>query len=118
VHQVRDKIVKTGNIFKRIIEVFRETMVAVKKKDYYLFYAFVCSLRHPVCNVHVSYCHLWPATLYNIFFQRYLINGTFLEKTFWNIKCVFQIISSNLCEIFLILRRTERYMMKYTMEIE
>ena len=25
------------------------------------------SLRHPACNAHAPYCHLWPAELYNIF---------------------------------------------------
>ena len=26
----------------------------------------VCSLTYPACNVHVPYCYLWPAPLYDI----------------------------------------------------
>ena len=39
----------------------------------------ICSLRNPACNAHVPYCHLWPASLHNIF-PHYLINGTIFEK--------------------------------------
>ena len=39
----------------------------------------ICSLSYPACNAHASYCHLWPAPLYNIF-PHYLINGTIFEK--------------------------------------
>jgi hypothetical protein len=39
----------------------------------------VCSLRHPACNAHAPYCHLWSTALYNIF-PRFLINGTIFEK--------------------------------------
>jgi len=27
----------------------------------------VCSLRYQICNGHAPYCHLWSASLYNIF---------------------------------------------------
>jgi len=30
--------------------------------------------------LHVPYCHLWPAPLYNIFSTHYLIKGTIFEK--------------------------------------
>jgi hypothetical protein len=39
----------------------------------------MCSLRHPECNAHVPYCHLWPARIYNTF-PHYLTNGTIFEK--------------------------------------
>jgi len=34
----------------------------------------LCRLRHPACNAHAPYCHLWPVRLYNIS-PHYLING-------------------------------------------
>ena len=71
----------------------------------------VCSLSYPACNAHAPYCHLWPAPLYNIF-PRYLINNTIFGKSLLNIKCVFRFSLQLLSEIFLILRRTERYMIK------
>jgi len=39
----------------------------------------ICSHRYPAYNAHASYCHLWPAPLYNIF-PHFLINGTIFEK--------------------------------------
>jgi len=41
----------------------------------------VCSLGHPACNVHVPYCYLSLAPLYNIS-PPYLINGKILEKSY------------------------------------
>jgi hypothetical protein len=67
----------------------------------------VCGLTYPTCNVHEPYCHLWPAQLYNIF-PHHLINGT-IKKKLLNTKCVFW-FSLHLSETFLILRRTEWYM--------
>jgi len=68
----------------------------------------VCSFRYPVCNVHGPYRHLWPTRLYNIF-PHCLINAKILEKK----------IDHKLCidfpynfETFLILRRTERDIIK------
>jgi len=49
----------------------------------------VCSLGYLACNVHVPYCHLWPAPLYNIS-PHYLINDmNFFLKKLLNTKCVF-----------------------------
>jgi len=39
-----------------------------KKAKSPAYYECVCSLRYPACNVHPSYCHLWPVQL-SIFFQ-------------------------------------------------
>ena len=69
----------------------------------------VCSLSYPACNTHAPYCHLWPVRLYYIF-PRFLINGTILEKKYYNIKCVFWFSLHCLFEIFLIPRRSERDM--------
>jgi len=67
-------------------------------------------MRYPACNAHAPYCHLWPAPLYNIF-PHYLIHDTiFGGKKLPNIKCF--IVSTNLSETFLILRRDERHMIK------
>ena len=48
----------------------------------------VCSLRYPAHNVHVPYCHLWPAWLYKIF-QNYLINGWIFGRKKFNEHNVF-----------------------------
>ena len=72
----------------------------------------VCSLSYRACNAHAPYCHLWPAPLYNVF-PHYLTNGTILEKNkLLNIKCVFWFFLQLLSEIFLILRRTLRDVIK------
>jgi hypothetical protein len=65
------------------------TTVTVEKKcvTYSECVFCVCSLRHPTCNAHAPYCHLWPARHYSIF-PHYLINGTiFREKKLLNTKC-------------------------------
>jgi len=37
------------------------------KRNYFIFWVCICSLRYPAHNAHAPYCHLWPASLYNIF---------------------------------------------------
>jgi len=49
----------------------RATLVAAKKQ-YYIFWVCVCSLRCPACSAHAPYCYLWCVWLYNISFN-YLI---------------------------------------------
>ena len=71
----------------------------------------VCSVRYPACNAHKPYCHLCPLPLYNIF-SHYLINGKIFEKLYWIHKSVFWFPLQHLSETFLILRRTERDMIK------
>jgi hypothetical protein len=80
-----------------------------KSNEYCIFW--VCSLRYPACNAHAPYCHLWPAQLYNIF-PHYLINVTILKKMSLNTNCVFWFSLQLLSETFLILRRTERDVIK------
>ena len=41
----------------------------------------VCSVRYPALNAHALYCHLWPASRYNIF-PHYLINGAIFERVY------------------------------------
>jgi len=68
----------------------------------------VCSHRYPACNVHASYCHLWPVRLY-IIFPHYVINGKIFETKILDLKCVFFLFSLQLLsETFLILRRTDQ----------
>ena len=56
-------------------------------------------------------CHLCPASLYELF-PHFHINGTFYGKKSLKLKCVFWFSLHFLSEIFLILRRTERDMIK------
>jgi hypothetical protein len=63
-----------------------------------------------LCACAVLYCNLWPAPLYNIF-PHYLIKARFSEKVIEHKMCVL-IFSTNLSEIFFILRRIERDIIK------
>ena len=76
-----------------------------------IFWEFICILTYPAFNVDAPYCHLRPDQLYNIF-PHYLINGTIFGKKLFNIKCVFWFSLKRLFEKFLIVRRTERVMIK------
>jgi len=96
---------KTGNLGLRInvtMSRIRATIVAVEKNEYYTFWACVCSLSYPTCNVHSPYYNSqqWPVWLCHVF-PSYLISGTVLRFSL-------QIFS----EIFLILGRTELHMIK------
>jgi len=72
----------------------------------------VRSLRYPACNSHAPYCHLWPAPLYNISLH-YLTKGNKLrKKKVTEHKMCVLIFSTNLSEIFLMLRRTKTDMIK------
>jgi hypothetical protein len=84
-----------------------------KSNKYYIFWVRVCSLRYSARNAQAPYCHLWPAPLYKIF-PHYPINGTIFgkKKKLLNMKCVFRFSLQILSEIFFILRRTERDMIK------
>jgi len=74
---------------------------------------YVCSISYPACNAHAPYCHLWLAPLYSIF-PHYLLNGKILgkKKTLLETKCVFWFHLQTLSTKFLILRRTERDVIK------
>ena len=72
---------------------------------------YVCSLSYPAFNAHATYCYLWSVRLYNSVLQ-YLLNGTIFGKKSLNTKCVFWFPLQLLSEAFLILRRTERDMIK------
>jgi hypothetical protein len=89
----------------------RNAIDAVEKATSINYSECVFSLRYPAWNAHAPYCHLWPAPLYNIF-PYYLINGTIFGGESLNTKCVFWLPLQVLPEIFLILRRNERDMIK------
>jgi hypothetical protein len=60
------------------------------------------------CACAVIYCHLWPLQLYHIF-PHYLTNGTIFGEKVVETKQLCVLISpTNLSEIFLIPRKTER----------
>ena len=83
-----------------------------KSNKFYIFRECVCSLRYPAYNAHVPYILVWSARLYNIF-PHYLINGMIFEKgKLLKMKCFFLFTLQLLSETLLILRRTERDMIK------
>ena len=81
-----------------------------KNNNYYIFRVSVCSHRYPACNAHAPCCYLWSVQLYKLF-PHYLIKRTIFGRRLLNVKCVL-IFSTNISEIFLILRRNERDMIK------
>ena len=69
-----------------------------------------CSLSYPAATEH-AHRHLRSARLYKIFL-RYVINGKIFEKKVLKQKTSVMIFSTTLSQIFLILRRNERDMIK------
>ena len=49
-----------------------------KSSKSYTYWVCVCNFRYPACNAHVSYYHLWPARLHNIF-PRYIFFSSSLN---------------------------------------
>jgi hypothetical protein len=66
---------------------------------------------YPVYTVLAPYCHLWPVWLYCSFPN--LVNGTIFEKKVIVHKMRIFIFATFFSEAFLILRRTERNMIKH-----
>jgi len=71
-------------------------------------------IQHAVRMRHIVICGLTRST---IFFPHYLINGTIFGKKLLNTKCVFWFSVQLLFEIFLILRTTERDMIKSSQSV-
>jgi len=83
-----------------------------KSNKYNVFWVCIFSPKYPARNAHAPYCHLWPAPLYT-FSPHYLINGTTLKKCILpNTKCVFWCSLQLVSEIFPIIRKTERDVIK------
>jgi len=68
-----------------------------------------CSLSYQTCNGHAPYFHLRPVWFYRIFFSTLSHKRHNFRKMLLNIKCVFWFSLPLLSETFLIVRRTERY---------
>jgi hypothetical protein len=86
------------------------SIVAVEKQ-WVLHYLGVCiySLRYQTRNAYVSYCHLWPVPLYNIF-PHYLINSTILEKKVTEHKvCVSSFSTTHVWNTFHSKKKQARY---------
>ena len=109
------QINKTDNVCVSVtLRCVHVTTAAVAKQ--YLLHILsvcVCSLRCPACREHAPYRHLWSFRLCYIF-PHYLINNMNFGKKLLNTKCVFWFSLQLSSETFLILTRTERYMIKYT----
>jgi hypothetical protein len=67
--------------------VFVPSLLQWKCNNYNTIWVCICSPRYATCNVHLLYCHLWSAPLYNIF-PHYLINGTILKEVIEHEMCV------------------------------
>jgi len=66
----------------------RATIVAVEKRNLFIFWVWLCSPSFPTCRAHAPYCQMWPAPLCSTFLY-YLINGTIFEIKPLNTNCVF-----------------------------
>ena len=90
--------------------MFEEPLLQWKSNNnyYYIFWVCVCCIRYPACNTHASYCHLWPVWLFStLTHERH--SG---KKTLFNEKRVLRFSLQLQSEMFLILRRIERDMIK------
>jgi hypothetical protein len=86
----------------------RATVAAVEN-NYYIFRVCVCSLRYTACNTH----SLYYIVISDFIFPHYLINDTIFEKKkLLKIKCVLISSKNIFSETFLILRKTERDIIK------
>jgi hypothetical protein len=88
------------------------TTVAVEKQSVlHNLNVCICSLSYAARNALAPNCHLWPDPPYNIF-SHYIINGTTIKKKLLNTKRVFRFSLEILPEIFLILKRNGRDIIK------
>jgi len=74
----------------------------------------MCRLSDTPCNWHAPCCRLWLAPPYNTFSTRSLKRHDF-QKKLLGTKCVFWLPLQRLSDIFHILRRTERDIIKFTL---
>jgi hypothetical protein len=84
-----------------------------KSNKHYIFCVCVWSLMHPAYNAHVSYCHLWPACLYNIF-PLYLIKSTIFEVSVRKL-CHLILSTNSVCNISHSKKKWARYDQKCTL---
>jgi len=89
-----------------------------ESNKFYLYWVCICRLRYPACNAHASYCHLWSGRLYTVYniFSTLSHRRRNFRRTLLDIKMCAWIFLQLLSEIFLILRRTERNMIRNVYE--
>ena len=87
-----------------------QLLLQLKSSNHCILQVCTCSLRYPPCNVHAPYCHLRPTRFYHIFLTC-LIKGKIFKKNI-EYKTRVLIFSKTLSETFLVLRRSERYVIK------
>jgi hypothetical protein len=109
---LRIKEDKTGNV--RITwhrGAFLQPLLKWKINKYYISWVCICSLSYPARTAHAPYCRLLPARLYSIV-THYRTSGKTFGKTLLNVKCVIWFSLQHLHETIVILRRTERDVIK------
>jgi hypothetical protein len=87
--------------------------------EYYIFRVCGCSLRYPAYDAHTSHGNLWLSWPTIYVFPHCLINGMIFgkKKMLLNIKRVLRLSLQIASEKFLILRRTERDVIKNYIDI-
>ena len=75
----------------------------------------MCGLKHPACNAHAPYCHMWPVRFDNIFSTLFINSKIFEKKVIGHKMCVliFSTTPFFFAEPFLVLRIAERDMIKF-----
>ena len=80
-----------------------------KSNKYHIFWASVCSLWYPACNVHVPYYNvICDLSIFAVFLHIISQMAWSLKKVIEHIMCVFVFCLQLLSETFHILRRTEQ----------
>jgi hypothetical protein len=51
-------------MYNQHLGTFMQPLLQWKDNKYHTTRVIICSPRYPAYNVHVPYCHLWPAPLY------------------------------------------------------
>jgi len=100
---------KSANAILSSVAFVALNMLQWKSNKFYIFWVCVCSLRYPAFKAQAPYRHMCPVL--NIF-SLYMIHGWIFKKTILNLKRVFCYYLQLLPEGFLILRRTERGMIR------
>ena len=90
--------------------MFLQPSLHWKCNTYYIM--CVCSVSYPACNTHVPYCSLWPVPTLHYFATLSHKLDNFRNKKILKRKCAFRLPLKHLSEILLIVRRTEKDIIK------